>query len=55
MGNTDGVIFFVIAAVLFGVAALLDAINEPRATRFTLALVAGGLMAMSIAFIVERT
>lgn len=53
--NEDGVLFLVIAAVLFGVAAMVDVLNEPRASRFTGALVAAGLLAMSIAFIVERT
>lgn len=53
--ESDGVIFLVVAAVLWGVATLVEFLGEPRASRFTLALVSAGLLCLSIALIVERT
>ena len=49
----DGLLWLVIAAVLFGVAALASASNDPRAARVP--LVALGLLALTLALIVERT
>lgn len=46
------VLWLVISAVLFGVAALASLSTDVRATRVP--LLALGLMAMAVAFIVER-
>lgn len=50
--SDDGIIFLIVAAVLFGVAALLELLNEPR---FNRAMISGGLLALTVAMIVERT
>lgn len=49
----DGLVWLVIAAVLFAVAALAAAANDPRVARVP--LMALGLLALTLALIVERT
>ena len=51
--DNDAVLWLVIAAILFALDLILGLLGDPRAARVR--LTSAGLLAMAIAFIVERT
>lgn len=51
--DNDVVFWLVVAAILFALDILLGVLADPRTARIR--LVSAGLLAMAIAFIVERT
>lgn len=51
--NDAAVIFLVIAAILFALDFILALVGDARAARIR--LISAGLLALAVAFIVERT
>lgn len=51
--NDDGLLWLIVAAVLFALDVILGLVDDARAARVR--LISAGLLALTVAFIVERT